>query len=241
MLQHIAEDIWAHQTDLRLPLGMSMPCRATILRLTDGSLVVHSPLAIDDATATEIDRLGDVRFLIAPNCLHWMYLKAAKERYPQARVFGSPGLEKKLGGFSFEPLPATGRIAGMREDIRVERIEGAPSLTEHVFLHERSRSLLVTDLFFNIHECRSFGMRTVLRVVGAWKKTAQSRALRFGVKDRQAAGRSAAEVVSWDFDRVVVGHGDIVEGDARARAAEALSWMMSGTRPLLGGGPVSAG
>src|SRR5690606_5483787 len=67
MLQRIAEDIWSQETNLRLAAGVRMPCRATIMRLSDGGLVVYSPLAIDDATAKELDAIGDVRFLVAPN------------------------------------------------------------------------------------------------------------------------------------------------------------------------------
>jgi hypothetical protein len=239
MLKTIGADIWAYGKEIKLGAGMSMPCRATILRLPDGQLVVHSPLALDDATAKEIDGLGDVRYLIAPNCIHWMFLKAAKERYPKARVFGAPGLAKKLGSFAFEHLPERGEIDGVR-GLRVERIQGVPNIEEHAFLHEASRSLIVTDLMFNIHQCRSFGMRCVLRIVGAWKKTSQSRIWRLMVKDRAAAARSASNVLSWDFERVVVAHGEVVEDDARERARQALTWMTSGARPLLGPGSAVA-
>lgn len=37
------------------------------MRLSGGGLVVCSPLAIDDATATEIDALGERRFFVAPS------------------------------------------------------------------------------------------------------------------------------------------------------------------------------
>ncbi|HVH41921.1 MAG TPA: DUF4336 domain-containing protein [Labilithrix sp.] len=238
MLKRIAEDIWAQENHIALPAGMSLPCRATIMRLPTGGLVIHSPLAIDDATAKEIDALGDVRFIVAPNGLHWMFLKAAKSRYPQARVFGSPVLAKKLGDFAFEHLPERGGIDGM-DGVRIERIQGAPRIQEHVFLHETSRSLLVTDLVFNVHECRSFLMRFFLRIGGTWKKTAQSLEWRFLVKDRPAAAQSASEVLTWDFERVVVGHGEVVEDDARERARRALAWMTSATPPLLGTGSVA--
>jgi len=237
MLKQIAADIWAHDEDVALPLGLDMPGRATLMRLPDGRLALHSPLPVDDAVAREIDALGEVGFLIAPNSLHWMYLKAAKERWKSARVLASPVLAKKLGSFPFEPLPETGRIDGM-EGVRVERIQGAPRIQEHVFLHEGSRSLVVGDLLFNVHECRSFWMRLVLRVGGTWKKTAQSIEWRRLVKDRAAAARSASDVLSWDFERVVVAHGDVVEDDARERTRRALAWMTSGAPKLLGTGSV---
>jgi hypothetical protein len=240
MLQRVAEDTWAQNDEIKLPGGVRMPCRATILRLSSGALVVHSPLAIDDATAKEIDALGDVRFVVAPSCAHWLYVEAAKRRYPKARVFGPPGLEKKLASVDFDPLPARGPIGGIGEDLQVVRVEGAPSMNEHAFLHARSRSLVVTDLVFNVHACSSFIMRLALRVMGAWQKPAQSRMWRFIVKDRAAAAKSAADILSWDFERIVVAHGDVVEEDARQRARVALSWMTRGAPHLLGAGSVVA-
>src|SRR5271170_8206523 len=97
MLHLIADDVWGHEQDLRLPGGLPLPCRATVIRLRDGGLVLHSPLAIDDATARELAALGEVRALVAPNCVHWLFLKGAMERFPRARVFGAPGLERKVG------------------------------------------------------------------------------------------------------------------------------------------------
>ena len=50
---------------------------------------------------------------------------------------------------------------------------------------------------------------------------------RSGAKDRAAAGRSVQKMLEWDFERVVLGHGDFVEGsDARERTREALWWML---------------
>lgn len=240
MLQRIAEDIWSQETNLRIAAGVRMPCRATIMRLSDGGLVVCSPLAIDEDTAKEIDALGEVRFLVSPSLGHWMFLMAAAARYPKARVLGPPGLEKKVGDLAFERLPEHGRIDGMRDEIRIERIEGAPAMQEHVFLHERSRSLVVTDLMFNVHRCDSFVMRLALRCMGAWKKTAQSRAWRFLVKDRAAAARSASSILSWDFERIVVAHGDVVDCDPHERSRQALAWMTSAAPPLLGTGSAVA-
>jgi hypothetical protein len=232
MLKRIGDDVWAHERDIRMPGGVSLPARATIVRLTGGELLLHSPLPIDDETGKAIDALGDVRFIVAPNCFHWLSLKAAKDRYPKARVHAPAGLARKAGSFEFEKLPERGDLDGA-VGVRALRIDGAPSMEEHVFLHEVSQSLIVTDLLFNVHECRSLMMRLYFRLMGAWKKPAQSKLWRFLVKDRPAAAQSAAEMLAWDFDRVIVAHGDVIELDARQQARDALAWMRSGAPRLL--------
>jgi len=139
-------------------------------------------------------------------------------------LLGAPGLEAKLA-LPFEPLPESGNVL---DGLRVQRVAGALKMNEHVFFHEPSRSLVVSDLVFNIHRDANVPMAIVLWLNGAYAKTAQSRVWRFVVKDRIAAADSAAAILDFDFDRVVVGHGDVIEGDARTRLRAALSWM---TRP----------
>ncbi len=107
-----------------------------------------------------------------------------------------------------------------------------PGLDEHVFFHPASRTLVVTDLVFNVHACPGF-MPLLLRLVGAWKRVAQSRVWRFATKDRAAAAASIAEVLAWDFDRLVMAHGEVIESGARAELGEALHWLRSGAPRLL--------
>jgi hypothetical protein len=104
-------------------------------------------------------------------------------------------------------------------------VDGAPSLREHAFFHAPSRSLVVCDLLFNVHACSSAGMRFFLRCAGAWNQPAQSRTWRFLVRDRAAASSSIERILGWDFARVVVAHGDVLEGDARRVVEDATRWM----------------
>lgn len=239
-LKAIATDIWGHEKEIKLPGGMLLPSRATIVRVRDGSLALHSPLALDDEAAKEIGELGDVRAIIAPSCVHWMFVAGAKKRFPKAKVFGAPGLEKKMKGVAFDPLPEEGILgASLGDDLVVKRVQGAPYMTEHAFLHTPSNSLIVSDLMFNVHACRGFMMKLFFKAVGVWDKTAQSRFWRFLVRDRAAAARSASEILAWDFERVVVAHGDVVTCDARERARQALAWMRAGAPKLLGAGSVA--
>lgn len=227
MLTTITDGIWGYEQELRLPLGMRLPSRTTIVRRADGGLVMHSPLGFDEDAARTIDDLGEVKTIIAPSCIHYLFLAAATKRWPKARVFGAPGLEKKTAvrNVVFEPLPHDGAVEGLGEDFVVRRIDGVPYITEHVFLHRPTGSLVVTDLVFNIERCSSWGMRVYLRCMGAWKKTAQSAVWRMLTKDKPAAAESARAVLDWEFDRVIVAHGDVVTGDAHGTLERALAKM----------------
>jgi hypothetical protein len=233
MLKPLFDDLFAYEDDLRLPGGLYLPSRATVLVTPSERVFVFSPLRFDDESAAAIDRLGEVSAVVAPSCIHYLFLEEAARRWPRARVLGPVGLEKKVPGQPFEPLPDRGEPEALGGELSVRHIEGVPYIGEHVFLHPRSRTLLVTDLVFNVHRCRGFGMQLFLRIVGAWRRTAQSRMWRFLTKDREAAARSVEDVLSWDFDRLVMAHGDPVDGGAREQVASALAWISAGTRPRL--------
>ena len=237
MLTTITDGIWGFEQELRLPMGMRLPSRTTIVRRADGGLVMHSPLGFDGDTAKAIDDLGEVKTIVAPSCIHYLFLEAATKRWPKARVLGAAGLEKKraVKGVAFEPLPHDGAAEGLGDDLVVRRIDGVPYITEHVFLHRPTGSLVVTDLVFNVQRCSSWGMRLYLRCMGAWQKTAQSAIWRLLTKDKAAAAESARAVLGWEFDRIVVAHGDIVTENAHATLESALTKMtkVPGAPPLL--------
>jgi Domain of unknown function (DUF4336) len=228
MLEPITEGLWQDQFDLFVPPGVHMRGRMVVARLSDGRLWVWSPIPIDDALARQIDGLGEVVCLVAPNALHHLQFAAAAERWPAAKRWIAPALVKKrpeLAGC--EPLGDT-PPAAWAADFDQHRIAGAPKLDEVVFFHRASKTLIVTDLVFNVLEYRGWISGLVFRVVGAHKRLAQSRAMRFLVRDRVAAAASARRLLAWDFERVVMAHGEIVENDAHARMTEALRWMLGG-------------
>lgn len=228
MLTPIAENVLGFEQDLRLPGGMRLPSRTTLVRLADGGVVVHSPLAFDAKTAKAIDDLGEVKAIVAPSCVHYLYLKAAIERWPKARVLGAPGLEKKVPGVAFEPLPHDGPLRALGDDgeLLVRGIDGVPYMNEHVFFHAPSRSLVVTDLVFNVRQCPSLMARLFLRFVSrAYGRTAQSQMWRWLTKDAAAAAESANAVLAWDYERVVVAHGDVIDCDPHAQMRAALAKM----------------
>jgi len=228
MFQEISNGLW-HDTYDHAPGGVQFRTRSTLVRLADGGLWMHSPIPIDDACAKQVDALGEVRDIVAPNGWHDSFAGAAKARYPGATLWGSPALRK-----SKSKLPVDAWLGKTEppwaDELRPLLIEGAPKADEFVFMHIASGTLIVTDLLFQIRYPVNTLTKLVLWVSGtSGGKLAQSRLWRSVTKDRGAAGRSVQRMLDWDFQRVVLGHGDFVEGsDARERTRQALWWMLGG-------------
>lgn len=208
-----------------LPGGFRMPARMTALPLSDGGVALISPVPLADGVAERVDALGPVRFLIAPNLLHHLYLGAAAERWPDALVLAPRGLRKKRPDLRVDADLEDGAPAGLASTIDVVRFDGAPSVDEHVFFHRPTRTLVITDLVFNVTRPEGLVAHVALFFVGCHGKLGQSRAWRFFVKDRAAAAASAARLLDLPFEELVPAHGDVVRNDARARLAAALRWL----------------
>ena len=214
------------------PFGLRLPARMTVLPLAADELALVSPIPIDDVLAAELARAGRVRFLIAPNLLHHLHLSAAQQRYPEAVVVAPPGLRAKRPDLRIErtldqPLPAP--LAAVVDALR---IEGAPAIDEFVLYHRPSKSVVVTELVFNVVRPEGWFTHLVLALVGCRGVLAQSRAWRLFIKDRERAAASMERVLALPFTSLVVAHGENVTVRAREQLARALAERLPLRRAL---------
>jgi hypothetical protein len=109
------------------------------------------------------------------------------------------------------------------EELKILRLDGNPSMKEHVVFHPLSRTLIVADLLFNFGPDTPGWTRFLLRgAVGARHHPGMSRRFRMAIKDKAAFQRSADALLAWDFDRIIVGHGETIETDGKRRLSRAL-------------------
>jgi glyoxylase-like metal-dependent hydrolase (beta-lactamase superfamily II) len=228
-LTAVAPGLWSYVHRQRLPGGAVMQARMNVVRLDDSALLVHSPTALDDGLAAEIAALGTVSYVVAPNCYHHLHVAPFKERFPGAKLFGPPGLAAKRPDLALAGTLDDGAAAPWAGVLDQIALGGAPKLNEVVFLHRASRSLLVTDLLFNMTAPDNWMTGLVLRLMGTYKRFGPSRLLRWHLtKDRRALKADVERMLAWDFGRVLPGHGAVFEApDARARTRAALGWVLA--------------
>jgi hypothetical protein len=82
ILKPVAPDIWIADGPIeRMAVaGGSMPfsTRMTLVRLPDGALWCHSPIAPDAMLLAAVDALGPVGHLVSPNLLHYAHIASWK-------------------------------------------------------------------------------------------------------------------------------------------------------------------
>ena len=118
--------------------GFPYSTRMAVIRLSDGSLFVWSPIAISDHICTSVGALGPVRHLVSPNALHHLFLADWKSAFPAARVYASPRLRRKRKDLAFDADLGDAPYPDWAPDIDQVVMHGSFALTEVVFFHRSS-------------------------------------------------------------------------------------------------------
>lgn len=207
-------------------LGFAIGARMTAIRLDDGSLFIHSPIRLTSELRGGLERLGPVKFLIAPNRFHHLFIADYLSAYKASQAWCAPGLDAKRQDIRF-----TGRLdddapAGWAGQIDQVFFRPLRALNEVVFFHRLSRTLMFTDLLFNVVRSDSVATRIALTLDGGFGHPTVPRTFRLGLWMRRAEARATIDrVLSWDFDRVILAHGDVVETEGKAVVQRAWSFL----------------
>ena len=227
VLTEVDRDIWIADGPRVAFLGIPYPTRMTLVRLSDRSLWVCSPIRLDDPVRASIGALGPVRHLVSPNKLHHLYLDEWARTWPEAKLYASPGLAKRRRNLSFhselgeEPDPA------WAADVDQVIVRGSFAMEEVVFFHRSSRSAIVTDLVQRFDPASLYGWRRVVMrldgMVGANGSTPREWRLSFW--NRAAARRAKQRVLDWNPLRVIIAHGEWIRDNGRAELERSLAWI----------------
>lgn len=227
LLTSVTSGLWTAEDEVALPGGARLPTKMILLDTGGGALALISPLPLSDTLAADVARVGRVEQLVSPALFHHLYLPAAQQLYPDARLCGPPGLGRKNPGLRIDETLEDSARASLGPDVDYVFIEGAPTLGEICIFHRSSRTLVVADLVFNVHEYRGFMTGLLLRATGAHRRLATSRLWRRFVQDRARVRASLERVLAWDFARVVVAHGRVVTEDAHGEIERALAPLLA--------------
>ena len=213
-----------HTFDFFCPIGpgMAFPARSTLIQQQDdGKVFVISPGPFDEETFKEIEALGERIILVSPNMMHHMFIQQSFERWPKVEIYGNPNLWKLKKQPWLKPYIKD--IKGIHEvlniNIKAMYVRGNAFLSETVFYDSRRKTLVVTDLVFNMDNTVGFLAGLTLRMAGVYNKLGQSRVVKFSTKNKMSYKTSIEKILEFDFERIIPAHGAIIEDPEAFRAA----------------------
>jgi hypothetical protein len=201
-------------------MGLEMGARMTVLEL-EGGLLLHSPLALPPDS---IELSGSPRWLLAPNLLHHLYAGFWMDRDVQG--WAAPGLQDKRQDLRFQgTIDSSSHPFG--DEIEVLPMACFPMTNEVALLHKPSRTLIVTDLVFHIPPTAPLLTRVAMRCLCGYPGCQTTLLERIGFR-RQQARRELQAILEWDFDRLVMSHGSVIETGGKEALRQAMHWLWKG-------------
>ncbi len=203
--------------------------RMTVARLLDGSMLLHSPIEPSETLRAQIDALGPVRHIVAPNTLHYWWAPDWKAAYPEARLFAPIALE----GHARRPLQIDAHLLSQHSpwphDFKLVVVEGG-ALTEAVLFHRPSRTLILTDLIENFEpdKIRNLFYRVLVRLAGAADpdgKAPIDMRLSF-FRHRRALRSAVRQMLEWSPERIIIAHGRWYQQGGTDELRRAFRWVL---------------
>ncbi|EJX1243342.1 DUF4336 domain-containing protein [Vibrio alginolyticus] len=227
-MKKLAHEIWIFDGDPVQFLGLPYTTRMTIVRLSDGGLWIHSPIKLSNSIREQINNLGQVKYLIAPNHLHHLFLSEWVFAYPSAEVYGTDEVIKKCRDIHFHASLNQGGNA-WNSEIEQELFSGSPLMEECVFYHRLSKTLIVTDLVENFSgQDFNYWQRFVAKGAGILDpngKMPLDWRLSF-MFSKQEARKHLNKLLSWKPNILVMAHGEIVLDNADEFLQRSFKWLV---------------
>ncbi|CAN8100423.1 unnamed protein product [Discula destructiva] len=233
--------------------------RGTAVKLTSGSLAVFSPVALTPEVQAKVTALGGaVKYLIAPDIEHHIFLSEWATAFPEAKLIGPEGLPEKREKatdpkIGKEPFAVVFRAENklsqtideeFDRDFAYEYVD-AHANKELVFFYKPERVLIEADLLFNLPAVEQYS-----RVPEAEKKVSLPAKLFISInstegeakgmkrflwyamsaRDRPGFNESVGRIDKWDFVTLVPCHGETIVGNAKEVWTKVFEWHLTGKK-----------
>lgn len=227
----LGQDVWIVDSGPISAMGMQLPVRMTVLRLGNGSVLLHSPTRYTPELAQAIEGIGPVRHLVAPTIAHSSFLAEWQHACPAAKVWAVPGLRDRAqvrrSGVRIDADLADIAPAQWADAVEQGLVYGAGGFCEAWFFHRPSRTLLLADLIENMEPAKLPPVTSLLMRASAATRATTGLHVRAVLLVKQGEARRAVQrMLATDPQRVVFSHGTFFNEDASNRLRRAFAWLM---------------
>lgn len=212
LLQPYGNSIWIGSGPIVKAFGFPFPTRMIVVKLAGGGVWINSPVnwPADDVQA--VARIGPVVHLVSPTPLHDWRLESWVKAFPAARSWPAKSL-------------ADVAPPDWSDDLDQLLFRGSRVLNEVEFLHRPSGTVIMGDFIQNYVPGKSAARNLLLKLAGVDGGTPVD--VRASFIGNKASGRASLErLLSWEFDKLIVAHGQCVDHDAREFVRRAFSWLV---------------
>jgi hypothetical protein len=211
-------------------MGVIFTTRMTVVKLTNGSIWVESPVPVPFDTLKRISELGPVRYLVAATPRHVWRLDGWHTLFPQAQLWAArtTPFTLKKGNLPFTGFLGNAPNHAWTQDFDQLAFKGSSSIEEVLFFHRQSHTVILDDLIqtHTITKGKPFLNALLILSDAIDPHGGVGIDMRLTFTNRRLARRSLEKLLSWDFDKLIIAHGPCIEKGAKSFVERAFRWLV---------------
>lgn len=214
-LKKIDENLWIVDGEWQ---GSLLKRRMTIIRLKNGELLIHSAIRLKEEDYQELEKLGDPAHLVVPNIYHTSEAHFYKQRYPDIKIYcTTPAAKVVSKQCQIDVILPEEWPEYLNKEVECREFLGTKNLGEIILYHPESRTLVVTDIAFNMSGKAKGFAKLFSKLNQMEQGFGPTRIFKmFIMNDKKLAATSLHLILEWNFDRIIMNHGDLIESDGHS-------------------------
>lgn len=232
-LKPVATGLWLIDGPAVHARGFPFSTRATVVRLGNGDLWIHSPTRLTDALRTELKAIGPVRHLIAPNQAHHAFVSDWQTAYPEATFWAAPEVAARAAKTGTEippgqPLQPDRAETPWEGQLRQLIVRGSERHREAVFFHDATRTLILTDLIAAFETAKlPTHCRPLVWLTGVDHPDGRMPPrIRRTFRDKDAMAEDIETLLAWGPRRIILAHGHWYDANGTAELERAFRKLL---------------
>lgn len=222
----IPDQIYTFEKDFSFH-GLELGVRMTVIKNEEGELLIHSPIHLEAEEHSVLSDLGKVKAIVAPNHLHHLFIQDFLVCHPQLELYLAKGLKKKRPDLEFgKDLYELSSIPSFPQ-ITCLTLSAHRFLQETILFDNDTKTLILTDVIQYHQGEGRFYAGIAAQCLGVYHQHAVPLDYRLMIKDKKLYQAHIQEILTWDFERVILSHGPIMEKDAKKTFSDCFSFLFS--------------
>jgi hypothetical protein len=208
-IEKLAPNLW--RVSGTMPGRRSQQRQMVLARMTDGRVIVHNAIALDDHEMAELEAWGTPSVIFVPNAFHRQDAAIWKQRYARAQVVAPAGAKKRVD--AVVPVDAVTQQAPHDETVRLIPLDGVPGESVMEVKTGGGTTLVFCDAILNVPRL-GFPMGFLLGPTGT---VSTPRIMRWmAIKDKAAFVSQLERLADTPgLERLLFGHGKPITDDPR--------------------------
>jgi hypothetical protein len=231
VLKIVEKDIWIVDGPIVNFNSIPFPTRMTIIRLENNKLWVHSPIELTNELKNNINDIGDVTYLIAPNKIHYWWVEDWKKIYPNVIICVAPGVKKnaKKHGKNISVDIEFTKEHNFEWSNEISHLLVKNNyMVEVIFFHHLSQTLILTDLIENFEKSKINNKMILLmakigNVLYPNGRTPIDIQLLF-IGHKKELRKCIEKMINWNPIRIILAHGYWYNNNGTNELKRAMSW-----------------